>query len=427
MTILGPILMVGFLVGAIWFGQENEKNTTILVHDDSYVLADKLKQSKKYFLVSSLDEKVDNYEHCQEIFKNADKYDLLLYLPPTIMNSNSSTGKILFKNPPSGNVVNHLQSIVNESIERYRLKDLNISQEDYIQLKTQVQLHTVDIETMEEKNVGMRAGIGFVFGLMIYIFIFMYGVQVMKGVIEEKSNRIVEVIISSVKPFELMMGKIIGIMFVGLTQFAIWVLLSFTLFTVLSLTVFPDMLNPANQAMNGPQIEQMAVHLQTANVEAGDIGEIGNEFQELIFNQINWPLMIGLFVFYFIGGYLLYGSLMAAIGAAVDSETDTQQFMLPVSAPLIFAYIIAVMAIENPNSTAVVWCSEIPFTSPIVMLVRVAMEGGGLGWQIVLSMVLLIGTFIGTTWIAGKIYRTGILMYGKKASYKEMFKWLRHK
>ena len=174
------------------------------------------------------------------------------------------------------------------------------------------------------------------------------------------------------------------------------------------------------------QLEQVAVGVTVEPVNT-DITETGKEFQDLIFNQIPWGLMIGLFIFYFIGGYLLYGSLLAAIGAAVDSETDTQQFMLPVTAPLIFAYIVAAMAIENPNSAAVEWCSQIPFTSPIVMLVRVSMGAEGLGWAIVFSMSLLIATFIGTTWVAGRVYRTGILMYGKKASYKEMFKWLRHK
>jgi ABC-2 type transport system permease protein len=244
-------------------------------------------------------------------------------------------------------------------------------------------------------------------------------------VIEEKSNRIVEVIVSSVKPFELMMGKIIGIMFVGLTQFIIWVMLSLALTTALSLTVFPDMMSPQKMAETA-QMEQVAVGIEIEPVNS-EAEEVGKEFQDLIFNQIPWGLMIGLFIFYFIGGYLLYGSLMAAVGAAVDSETDTQQFILPITAPLIFGYIVAAMAIDNPNSVAVEWCSQIPFTSPIVMLVRVSMGAEGLALEIITSMVLLIGTFIGTTWVAGRIYRTGILMYGKKASYKEMFKWLRHK
>jgi ABC-2 type transport system permease protein len=211
-----------------------------------------------------------------------------------------------------------------------------------------------------------------------------------------------------------MMGKIIGIMLVGLTQFIIWVGLSFVCFFVLSIMVFPDMLEAANQA-------------EMMQTDMGNNVAMNNEFADLIFRQINWPLMIGLFIFYFIGGYLLYGSLMAAVGSAVDNESDTQQFILPISAPLIFAYIIAVNIVGNPHGSVAFWCSEIPFTSPVVMLVRVAIGGEGMVWQVILSMFLLIITFIGSTWFAGKIYRTGILMYGKKISYKEILKWLRYK
>ena len=425
MTILGPILIVGFLVGAIWLGQQEEKDLNILVLDDTYVLSNTLLQSEKYHLISSQDEGIENIDDGKNFLKENDQYDIFLYLPGNIVSGNTSVGKLFYKDAPSSNVQRHLENIVDGSIERLRLKELNISNEDYSRLKNKVQLHTIDVVSNEEKNVGMRAGVGFIFGLMIYMFIFMYGIQVMKGVIEEKSNRIVEVIISSVKPFELMMGKIIGIMFVGLTQFIIWVMLSLALTTSLSLTVFPDMMSPQKMAETA-KAEQVAVGIEVEPVNS-ETEEVGKEFQDLIFNQIPWGLMIGLFIFYFIGGYLLYGSLMAAVGAAVDSETDTQQFILPITAPLIFGYIVAAMAIDNPNSIAVEWCSQIPFTSPIVMLVRVSMGAEGLALEIITSMVLLIGTFIGTTWLAGRIYRTGILMYGKKASYKEMFRWLRHK
>ena len=425
MTILGPILIVGFLVGAIWLGQQEEKDFNILVLDDTYVLSNTLLQSEKYHLISSQDEGIENIDDGKNFLKENDQYDIFLYLPGNIVSGNTSVGKLFYKDAPSSNVQRHLENIVDGSIERLRLKELNISNEDYSRLKNKVQLHTIDVVSNEEKNVGMRAGVGFIFGLMIYMFIFMYGIQVMKGVIEEKSNRIVEVIISSVKPFELMMGKIIGIMFVGLTQFIIWVMLSLALTTSLSLTVFPDMMSPQKMAETA-KAEQVAVGIEVEPVNS-ETEEVGKEFQDLIFNQIPWGLMIGLFIFYFIGGYLLYGSLMAAVGAAVDSETDTQQFILPITAPLIFGYIVAAMAIDNPNSIAVEWCSQIPFTSPIVMLVRVSMGAEGLALEIITSMVLLIGTFIGTTWLAGRIYRTGILMYGKKASYKEMFRWLRHK
>ena len=174
------------------------------------------------------------------------------------------------------------------------------------------------------------------------------------------------------------------------------------------------MLDAANQA-----------ELMQANMN-GEVA-MNNEFADIVFRQINWSLMIGLFIFYFIGGYLLYGSLMAAIGAAVDNETDTQQFMIPLSAPLAFAYLIAINIIGNPHGATAFWCSEIPFTSPVVMLVRVAIGGEGMVWQVILSMCLLVITFIATTWLAGRIYRIGILMYGKKPSYKEIIKWIKFK
>jgi ABC-2 type transport system permease protein len=225
-----------------------------------------------------------------------------------------------------------------------------------------------------------------------------------------------------------MMGKIIGIMLVGLTQFVIWIALIFAIVTVTIPLFLGDKYDPTVQ-IDGTTTTQVATGVQPmmANQLETQAMLQDNEILMFLLNEVPWVSLIGLFLFYFIAGYLLYGSLMAAIGAAVDSETDTQQFMLPVSLPLIFAYMISIMGIDNPNGAAMVWCSEIPFTSPIVMLVRFAATGGeGLGWQLVLSMVLIILTFIATTWLAAKIYRTGILMYGKKVTYKELFKWLKY-
>ncbi|HRE95783.1 MAG TPA: ABC transporter permease, partial [Flavobacteriales bacterium] len=271
------------------------------------------------------------------------------------------------------------------------------------------------------KTKHYAAVVGYVFALLIYMFIFLYGVQVMRGVIEEKTNRIVEIIISSVKPFELMLGKIIGIAMVGLTQFILWVLLTGLILILAQSLFFPDFYDAANQAnftqvANGISPEQAAINFES------------NEIYDLIFIRINWALMLFMFLFYFIGGYLMYSALFAAIGAAVDSESDTQQFMMPITIPLVFGFIVAQMAIENPESNAVFWSSMIPFTSPVVMMVRVAMgfEPGTI-WQLYLSMALLVAGFITCTWIAGKIYRTGILMYGKKVSYKELFKWMFYK
>lgn len=424
MTILGPILMVGFLATAMWLGMQEEGLKRIAIIDENHVL-----------VPNDLPGKVDNdtlqivrdgdYEYMlfrageEDAIKLVEdgQYDYSIWFPPNMLKVNKVN--FYYKEFPSARTETKINLVANAISQKLKLDllrdegNIELTDDQYAQISKEIPVGKVNVDKKaKDENNREKASVGLIFGIIIYIFIFMYGVQVMKGVIEEKSNRIVEVIVSSVKPFELMMGKIIGIMFVGLTQFLIWVFLSMGLMLLLSSTILVDVLDPATQANMIGQADQLGN---------------GAKLASLIFYEINWSLMIGLFIFYFIGGYLLYGSLMAAVGAAVDSETDTQQFMLPISLPLVFAYIIAISTVENPNSTVAVWCSEIPFTSPVVMLVRVAMGGEGMVLQVLLSMILLVGTFIGSTWVAAKIYRTGILMYGKKPSYKELFKWLRYK
>tara|TARA_B110000467_G_C18198065_1_gene410143 strand:- start:245 stop:946 length:702 start_codon:yes stop_codon:yes gene_type:complete len=230
---------------------------------------------------------------------------------------------------------------------------------------------------------------------------------------EEKTSRIVEIIISSVKPFQLMMGKIIGVALVGFTQFALWVLLTFVLSTVAtSLLVSPTEINPADLA-NGTELL-----LQDVEIPQNGIASILAQLESM-----NLTLLLAMFLFYFVGGYLMYGALFAAVGAAVDSETDTQQFMMPITIPLIFSIIALQTILENPDSSLAFWCSIIPFTSPIVMMGRLPFDPPM--WEIGLSMVLLIIGFIFTSWIAGRIYRVGILMYGQKVTYKTLWKWIK--
>jgi ABC-2 type transport system permease protein len=239
----------------------------------------------------------------------------------------------------------------------------------------------------------------------------------MRGVIEEKTNRIVEVIISSVSSFELMMAKIIGVGLVGITQFIIWAIVTM----VMSITIFPllikDKYNPSLQ-MNSDELVNNSFKIDP-----------NNEAIQFIINEVQWSYLIVFFILFFLGGYLLYSGLMAAIGAAVDEEADTQQFLLPLTIPMVFAILMASKVIDDPSSSLAFWLSEIPFTSPIIMIVRIAMGIGDSSveiWEIILSLFLLTITFIGTTWLSGRIYRKGILSYGKKASYSDLFKWLKN-
>jgi ABC-2 type transport system permease protein len=274
----------------------------------------------------------------------------------------------------------------------------------------------------KKTNTGLYMGIGLVAAIMIYIFIFMYGVQVMRGVMEEKTSRIVEVILSSVKPFQLMMGKIVGVALVGLTQFLLWVILSTTLYGFASATILRDI--DMKQIQAKEEIIKIGENLEFEkmgkNNQPTEIAQLWNDFK-----SVDMVSILLCFLFYFLAGYLLYSALFAAIGAAVDSEAETNQFMLPITIPLIFAFGIAQTVMQDPQGPLAFWFSMIPLTSPVVMMVRLPF--GVPAWEIALSMGLLILGFLFTTWLAGKIYRTGILMYGKKITWKELGKWLFYK
>ncbi|ASU35344.1 ABC transporter permease [Mucilaginibacter xinganensis] len=263
-------------------------------------------------------------------------------------------------------------------------------------IKSNLSLNTVEItETGDNKtNLGANIGVGIACAILIYLALFIYGAQVMRGVIEEKTSRIIEVIISSVKPFQLMLGKIIGVGLVGLTQFSAWIILS-----VISTKILGHSLSSSPNGIMGA----LAV-LQT----------------------IPFGKVLACFIFYFLAGYLLYSALFAAVGSAVDSETETQQFMFPITLPLLFTYMLSVTILfRAPDSPLAVWLSIIPFTSPVAMMLRLPF--GVPPWQLALSMSLLVIGFLFTTYVAARIYRVGILMYGKKASYKELVKWFFYK
>jgi ABC-2 type transport system permease protein len=322
----------------------------------------------------------------------------------------------------------HISKAMENYIRDQKLKTYEIENLDNIlmSVKTRINIRTIKItETGREKesHTGVAMAVGYIGGFLIYMFIFFFGAQLMRGVIEEKVNRIVEVIVSSVKPFQLMMGKIIGIAMVGLTQFMIWVVTTFLLVTMVSTLFFPDMnMSPTEQVISQDIMSSGPVQAVPEEAPSEDMNELMGFLTSL--KDINFALTLGSFIFYFLGGYLLYGALFASIGAAVDNETDTQQFMLPLTIPLILALLVLINSINNPDSSISFWFSIIPFTAPIVMMGRLPF--GVPDWEVGLSMGLLVITFIVMTWLAAKIYRTGILMYGKKTSYREIAKWIRH-
>lgn len=277
-----------------------------------------------------------------------------------------------------------------------------------------------DTGEAKESSSEIASVIGLVAGMVIYFFVFMYASQVMKGVIEEKTNRIIEVLVSSVKPFQFLLGKIIGVAAVGLVQFLIWLVFGFILIVVMQAFFLPGL--DLEALRNASDLTGGFSPMQSTELSAAQMEIIRKV--ALTIDPVFILKFLGAFLFYFIGGYLLYASLFAAVGAAVDNETDSQQFMTPLSIILVVGLYIGFTAMKSPESSLVLWSSIIPFTSPIVMLVRIPF--GVPAWEIAVSMAVLVGSFIFFTWLSGKIYRIGILMYGKKVTWKELYKWLKY-
>lgn len=418
-TLLGPVFLVAGISLVVWLGIEEKGVQQILVVDDKAPAFNGLKNND--FVEFTYNNSLD-IEGAKSLLHSSD-YTCILYIPNNIEFSNAA--RLYYKEQPSATVIRGIENQVESIVEELKLDQYQIDRKAFYDVKTNFNLTAIKHSESgkEEKLDSSKTIIGFMFGAAIYFFIFMYGVQVMRGVIEEKTNRIVEVIITSVKPFQLMLGKIIGVGMVGLTQFLLWIILTMGIFSLVQSTIFKEYYSAkavTEQVQATPDVMQ-ELQKESPKKKFDILSPDG------IIGRTNWPLMIGLFLFYFFGGYFLYSALFAAIGAAVDSETDTQQFMLPVTLPLTLGYVFSLIIVENPEGQVAFWSSIIPFTSPITMLVRVAIgvgEGGVPLWEVGLSMVLLVLGFLGTTWFAGKIYRIGILMYGKKPSFQDLFKWL---
>jgi len=427
MTLLGPVLIAGLMGLGIYLGMSDDTRYNVLVADlTPGISSDSISSGNPLFFNKLRSTDQIRFSYTDQGLSNAEfdssEYSLMVVIREDILTVPQI--EMVFRKLPSMKARSYIASQIEKVIEREKLNMYSIDKRTYDSIRTDVDVISVNASDGETSYKQEQAVVGFAFAVLIYFFIFLYGVQVMRGVMEEKSNRIVEVIISSVRPFQLMMGKIVGVALVGLTQFLLWVVLTFTLFTLFSSALMPEMAGAGSAAEMVQATESAAAQASEDDVNQALL----TDFAELILFRINWPVMLLMFVFYFLGGYLLYASLFAAVGAAVDNETDTQQFMLPITIPLIFAFLVAEFALANPEGSAVFWFSVVPFTSPVVMMVRVAMGfDGDTLWQLILSMALLVAGFLAAVWLAAKIYRVGILMYGKKVSYRELYKWLRFK
>jgi ABC-2 type transport system permease protein len=417
MTILGPLLIGGIFASTFLLNKADKEKHTIVVADETHIFTNKFKSDERLQFIYS-DERLDSLRSKS---KSAGYFGVL-YIPATENLALLEKSVILYsETQPSLDILSKIKFTLEKEINAAKYIAAGIDEQKLNSIKTDVDIQTRDLENKETSS-DITTGLGFAGGLLIYMFIFIYGAMVMRGVMEEKMSRIVEVVISSVKPFQLMMGKIIGIALVGLTQFLLWVILSTAVISFVSAKFVGEKTEKEKieSAYHGSQHEGM----QSMNEHPANRSPVQVDKLSFIMESINFPIIIFSFIFYFIAGYLLYSALFAAIGSAVDSETDTQQFMLPVTIPLILGYIASISVINNPSGAVAFWFSMIPFTSPVVMMVRIPF--GVPYWQVGLSMALLIAGFIFTTWLAGKIYRTGILMYGKKVSYGEIAKWLRY-
>ena len=408
-TFLLPIVMILFIFGSAYFASTSgEKNKKIAVVNDPGYFKENLKDDKKrlqFDFTTGVDS--NNYK---------DKgYDALLILS----NNPGIKSYVIYSAKQIGiDTKESIENKLDQAFETSQLQQKGIRKEvlDSIS-KISTGAYNIENRVTDEKgksqqvNAAVNYGVGFGSGILIYITMFVFGAMVMRGVMEEKTNRIAEVMVSSVKPFELMFGKILGIAAVGLTQLLLWAILISVLSTIAGAFFSNELIQQAGEAGKNMPV-------------GGGNSAMAAKFAEAsnAFSNVNWVLILSCFAFYFLGGYLFYASLFAAIGSVINEDPqEAQSLMLPITMPIIFAFIILSSNLNTPDSPVMVWASMIPFTSPIVMMGRIP---SGVPWyQLVASMALLIGGFLFTTWMAGKIYRTGILMYGKKASWKEMFKW----
>jgi ABC-2 type transport system permease protein len=411
MTFLSPLLFVGIGVFVSYLSSLKADLKQIAVYDETGIFVSEFKNSEEYKYINLSNSNVNSIKDSIK----SESYEGLIYIPKT-SDFKTLENKIQYisNESPSINFVDHVQEVISTKItnENFKIAKLDTLAINNAQAEVNLELKKATGEDSLKGINEIKIAIGGAFGYLIMMFIVIYGNMVMRSVIEEKTNRIIEIIISSVKPFQLMMGKIIGTSLAGILQFLIWTIVGLIL--VFSVSMFFG-INATPTSNIPPEM------LQSAQQEFGSVAQL--YFNELL----NLPIatLLICFVIYFIGGYFLYSSFYAAIGAAVDNETDSQQFLLPIILPLILGVYIGFFTVMNdPHGTVATVFSMIPLTSPIVMLMRIPF--GVPWWQIVLSITILFGTFFFVVWFASKIYRVGILMYGKKPTWKELYKWLKY-
>lgn len=409
-TILTPLVFPAIMGVFLWIavGESSSSALRIIeVVDENNLFF--LESSEQYaFSFSNA-----TVEDAKALVQNGERFGFL-YIPKIDLTKPVGITYYAEKNPSMG-LVSSLESNLKRRIEEQRLFESGIDPEVINAYRTKVAIQSITLDNTGDEKVSdatVNYAIGFMAGILIYIFIFIYGNQIMQGVIEEKSSRIIEILISSIKPFQLMMGKIIGIGAVGLTQFLIWVVLIGGISSIV-------------MGYFGLQMPQQQM-MELSNPELGQIMNGDDNIYNIIqtIQGINFLQLTLTFVFYFLGGYLLYGAFFAAVGAAIDAPSEAQQFMLPITIPLLIGYMgLFVFVLNDPNSDVSFWLSVIPFTSPIAMMGRVSY--GVPFWDLALSMGLLIAGFLFSTWVAGKVYRIGILIHGTKVNYKTIWRWIK--
>ena len=415
-TLLTPLLITAlYAVPALLFFASDDTKT-IQILDESNTFSGKLKNDEDYVFTFAN----GSLETAKQKLKNSDA-TALVFIPKDITEKPDGL-QIFAEKTVSMGLQRRIENVVQGEVRNQRLAkagiDVKVVEENRVNVDAQT--YSLNEEGEKSSNSGVATGIGYAIGLILYMSVFLSGSQVMNGVIEEKSSRIIEIIISSVKPMQLLLGKIIGVGLVGLTQFVLWILLTALISTavtgLLKNKLEEKVRKEVRVSASPDQAKQMEAQLQSQNPMA--------KVNEALANLPIGKLLL-CFIFYYITGFLLYSSLFAAVGSAVENPSEAQQLLFPVTIPLILSIILMTYVINEPDSKLAFWASIIPFTAPVDMMARLPF--GVETWELLLSMSLMIIGFLSTTWLAARIYRVGILMYGKKATLRELSKWVFYK